>query len=388
MAGKPGMRTFGNMRVLPSRRVQARYKGPDGRTHTAPYTFHTKRDADAWLSREWSRIQDGTWDPPKTRETARVKRVTTTFGDYAEEVLRRRQADGKIKATTAALYRKLIRLHLADEFGKVPLPAITARQVNLWHSSKAATPTSRANAYGILSTVMHQAVREELIPRSPCMVEGSAKKARHSDEDEVMTPTEFAKYIDALPKHLERFAMPLTLTYWLGLRSGEVRGLRRCDVDLTNGEVHIRQQVVKLGGRNIVQRDTKTHSGIRVVAVPPHLIPILKDWLSEQPVLGKDALLFPSRTGGPMSGESLRNAGKAAANAIGRPHLRVHSLRHSSATMIAQLGATDSELMGRFGWSSPVMAKRYSHATKARDRALAAKQSDLLTNTSDKNKKT
>lgn len=113
------------------------------------------------------------------------------------------------------------------------------------------------------------------------------------------------------------------------------------------------------------------------MAVPPHLIPIPKDWLGEQPVLGKDALLFPSRTGGPMSGESLRNAGKAAVKAIGRPNLRVHSLRHSSATMSAQLGATDSEMTGRFGWSSPVMAKRHSHATKARDRALAAKLSEL-----------
>lgn len=45
--------------------------------------------------------------------------------------------------------------------------------------------------------------------------------------------------------------------------------------------------------------------------------------------------------------------------------------------MIAQLGATDSEMMGRFGWSSPAMAKRYSHATKERGRALAARQSEL-----------
>ena len=371
-------RTFGSMRVLPSRMVQARYIGPDGKRHSAPHTFLTKRDADAWLSREWSRIQDGTWDPPKTRETLRVANVTTSFADYAEEVLRRRQADGKIKATTASLYRRLIRLHLADEFGEMPLPAITVRQVNQWHAALAATPASRANAYGVLSMVMRQAVREELIDKTPCQVDGSAKKTNpHDDDDEVMTPKEFATYIDALPERLSRFAMPLTLAYWLGLRSGEVRGLRRMDLDLEAGEVHVRQQVVKLGGKNVILHDTKSDAGTRVVALPPHLIPILKDWLTKQPVTGKEGLLFPSPTGGPMSGESLRNAGKAAAAAIGRPNLRVHSLRHSSATMIAQLGATDSELMGRFGWSSPVMAKRYSHATKARDRALAAKLSEL-----------
>ncbi|MDQ7993038.1 MAG: site-specific integrase [Propionicimonas sp.] len=378
MSGKVGMRHFGNMRVLPSKRVQARYKGPDGRMHSAPYTFQAKRDADAWLSKEWGKIQDQTWEPPKTREIARVEKVTTPFGEYAEEVITRRQADGKIKATTAALYRKLIRLHLQEKFGKMPLGHITVRRVNLWHSSMASTPSSRANAYGVLSMVMRQAVREELIDRTPCQVEGSAKKTNLRDgDDEVMTPKQFADYIDALPERLSRFAMPLTLAYWLGLRSGEVRGLRRMDLDLEAGEVHVRQQIVKLGGKNIVQRDTKTDSGTRVVALPPHLIPVLKDWLNKQPVTGREGLLFPSRTGGPMSGESLRNAGKTAADAIGRSNLRVHSLRHSSATMSAQLGATDSELMGRFGWSSPVMAKRYSHATKERDRALAAKLSEL-----------
>lgn len=357
--------------------VQARYWGPDGRRHSAPHTFQTKRDAEGWISKEWTKVQEGTWTPPKAREVVRVEKVTTTFGEYAEEVIRRRQADGKIKSTTAELYRKLIRLHLEETFGDVSLGNITVRQVNVWHSEVAETPVSRANAYGVLSTVMRQAVREELIDKSPCQVEGSAKKYRHSDEGEVMTPKEFAKYIDALPKWMDRYAMPLTLAYWLGLRSGEVRGLRRVDLDLKNGQVHVRQQIVKLGGRNVVQRDTKTDAGSRVVAVPPHLVPILNDWLGEQPVLGKDALLFPSRTGGPMSGESLRNAGKTAAKAIGRPNLRVHSLRHSSATMVAQLGATDSEMMSRFGWSSPVMAKRYSHATKARDQALAAKASEL-----------
>lgn len=126
-----------------------------------------------------------------------------------------------------------------------------------------------------------------------------------------------------------------------------------------------------------MQRDSKTDPSTRIVAIPPHLIPILKDWVTKQPVTGKEGLLFPSPNGGPMSSESLRNAGKTAAKAIGRPNLRVHSLLHSSATMIAQRGATDSEMMGRFGWSSPIMAERYSHATRERDRALAARASDL-----------
>ena len=36
---------FGNVRKLPSGRLQARYTGPDGQEHRAPITFDTKGDA-------------------------------------------------------------------------------------------------------------------------------------------------------------------------------------------------------------------------------------------------------------------------------------------------------------------------------------------------------
>ncbi|HEX7396769.1 MAG TPA: hypothetical protein VF312_04420, partial [Propionibacteriaceae bacterium] len=83
--------------------------------------------------------------------------MATYFGAYAEEVIERRVADGKIRASTAALYRKLIRLHLG-EFLKQPLSEIKTRQVAKWHASMSSTPSSRSNAYGVLSTVMHEAL--------------------------------------------------------------------------------------------------------------------------------------------------------------------------------------------------------------------------------------
>jgi hypothetical protein len=39
MANKGGHRRFGNVRKLPSGRLQVRYPGPDGRTRTGPETY-------------------------------------------------------------------------------------------------------------------------------------------------------------------------------------------------------------------------------------------------------------------------------------------------------------------------------------------------------------
>ncbi len=45
-----GRRGFGMVRRLPSKRYQASYAGPDLGRHTAPNTFTTKGDAEAWLA--------------------------------------------------------------------------------------------------------------------------------------------------------------------------------------------------------------------------------------------------------------------------------------------------------------------------------------------------
>lgn len=369
--------TFGSLRKLPSKRWQARYWGPDGKRYSAPQTFDAKPDAVAWLADERRKIQRETWEPPHAVYEAEVEKVSLTFGEYAEEVILRRLANDKIRETTAALYRKMIRLHLG-KFAGLPLAQITPRQVSNWYAAMGTTPSSRKNAYGVLSTVMLEAVRDELIDKTPCRERVTKPKGRTvTDEDEVLSPQEFAKYVAEVPE-AHGYRMATKLAYWGGLRSGEVRGLRRCDVDLKAGTLRVAQQVIKLDGKNIISSDLKTEAGGRVVHLPKTLVKELKKWLEDQPVRGRDSLIFPNALGQPMSGESLRYAAKKGANAIGRPNLRVHSLRHSNATLVAQGGATTAEMMGRFGWSSPAMVTKYSHAMKERDKEAANKLDALM----------
>lgn len=59
-----GRRGFGMVRRLPSKRYQASYAGPDLGRHTAPNTFTTKGDAEAWLAEERKQVESGKWRPP------------------------------------------------------------------------------------------------------------------------------------------------------------------------------------------------------------------------------------------------------------------------------------------------------------------------------------
>ena len=164
-----------------------------------------------------------------------------------------------------------------------------------------------------------------------------------------------------------------------GLRSGEVRGLRVRDLDLDAGVVHVRQAVVRLKGQLLIG-PPKTNAGIRSVAIPPHLLPALRAWADQQPTRARDALLFPAGDGhSPLNDSVLRDAHDKGKAVIDMPRLTVHGLRHTSATLAAQLGATLAELQARIGHSTPNMAMRYQHVAAERDAQLAARMSAFAT---------
>jgi integrase len=121
----------------------------------------------------------------------------------------------------------------------------------------------------------------------------------------------------------------------------------------------------------------KSDAGIRDVAIPPHLLPVMKDHLTRFVGPERDALLFPAQQGGHLAPATLYRRFYTARDAAKRPDLRWHDLRHSGAVLAAATGATLAELMARLGHSTPAAAMRYQHAAQGRDRQIAALLSRL-----------
>ena len=364
-----GRRAFGEISRLPSGRFRARYTGPDLVRHSAPVTFVTRIDAEGWLADQERRISRGEWTAP-TRHVV-VPERPVLFGDFAVQVL----AGRRLRPATIALYAKLLRLAILPTFGALPVAEITAGQVTAWYATQKSTPTQQANAYGLLKSILAEAVVDGLIPANPCRVKAGGQKHRAREID-VLSADQLQHYLAAVP---EQRMVPLLLAGWCGLRSGEVRGLRVRDLDLDAGVVHVRQAVVRLSGQLLIG-PPKTTAGVRSVSIPPHLLPALRDWLARQPRRSRNALLFPAGDGiSPLNDSVLRDAHDKAKRAIGVPGLTIHGLRHTSATMAAQLGATLAELQARIGHSTPNMAMRYQHVAAERDAQLAVRMSELAT---------
>ncbi|SMC93237.1 tyrosine-type recombinase/integrase [Janibacter indicus] len=364
-------RDFGTIRKRANGRYQAYYMGPDQAFHRAPSTFETKADAEAWLVGERRLIQDDDWTPTKSRR-ARVIRATESFGPYAEAWLEYRE----LKPRTRALYRRQLDRFLLPYFADTSLRDITPAVVRVWHSRLDPTkPTQRAHVYGLLRSILSTAVADEIIQANPCRVRGAGtvKRARRV---EPATLDELEILVTEMP---EKYQALVLIGAWCGLRFGEMAELRRGDINLVTGQLQVRRGVVRIRGQ-VTVGSPKSDAGVRDVAIPPHLVPLLEAHLEEHVGSDRDALVF-SAVNDPsvqVHPNTLYRHWYRAREKAGRPDLRIHDLRHTGAVLAAQAGATLAELMSRIGHSTPQAALRYQHAARGRDTEIAAALSRLM----------
>lgn len=343
--------------------------GPDQDFHRAPSTFQTRADAEAWLAHERRLIQDDTWSPTRSRR-AKVARTAEAFGPYAAAWLSQRD----LKPRTRALYQRLLERFLLPEFEHVALRDITPAVVRVWHAGlDPHRPTQRAHAYALLRSIMATAVADEILAANPCRVRGAGTTTR-ARRVEPATLDQLRVLVEHMPA---RYQALVLLGAWCGLRFGEMAELRRADLDLATGVVHVRRGVVRTNGRVSVGTP-KSAAGVRDVAIPPHLLRTLADHL-EHVAPHPQALVFPSVTDPEVQvhPNTLYRHWHKAREAAGRPDLRIHDLRHTGAVLAARTGATLAELMARIGHSTPQAALRYQHAALGRDAHIANELSRL-----------
>ncbi len=119
-----------------------------------------------------------------------------------------------------------------------------------------------------------------------------------------------------------------------GLRSSELRGLRWSDVDLKQGELHVRQRADRYG----VIGKPKSEAGHRTAPLGPMVLNVLREWKLACPK-GERGLVFPAPEGGVALHNNVVRALMAAVRraglitSCGQPkYTGPHALRHFFAS--------------------------------------------------------
>jgi len=355
-------RGFGRIRQERSGRFSAAYVGPDGRLHHAPRTYEYEVDAEGWLAGERRKIDLGTWGAVERSDGI-------TLRAYADRWIEQRN----LRPRTRAHYESMLERLILPELGDAKIVTLTPAGVREWHAGLGDDhPTRNAHAYSLLHALCATAVQDEVLDANPCRIRAAMQTKRRREVD-ILTPAQVDKLASKMPARLRA---SVVLAAWCGLRWGETSELRRRDVSADCGTLHIRRAVTYRAGK-FYPGEPKTAAGVRDVAVPPHIRPALKTHLKNHVGRGVDALLFPDDDGTHLRSDRYRVHWEKAREAIGKPNLRVHDLRHVGAVLAAQSGATTAELMHRLGHTTPAMALRYQHVAEGRDAEIAERLSKL-----------
>ncbi len=355
-------RGFGRLRQLPSGRWQAAYIGPDTKLHQAPRTYAKEHDAEGWLAAERRKIDLDTWGAVERSDGI-------TLRAYATQWIEQRQ----LRPRTRQHYESMLHRLILPDLGDAKIVTLTPAKIRQWHTDLGADhPTRNAHSYALLHAICATAVQDEVLDANPCRIRAAMQTNRKRDVD-VLTPAEVDQLAAKMPARLRA---SVVLAAWCGLRWGETSELRRTDVAADQSVLRIRRAVTYRSGRFYVGKP-KTAAGVRDVAIPPHIRPILKAHLKNHVYRAADSLLFGADDGRHLRDGEYRTHWEKARAAIGKPNLRVHDLRHVGAVLAAQSGATTAELMYRLGHTTPQMALRYQHVAEGRDAEIAERLSKL-----------
>jgi integrase len=262
--------------------------------------------------------------------------------------------------------------------GDVALHRLTTDRIRAWNAilrgPDGPGASSAAKCYRLLRSILTTAVEDGLLVANPCTIKGAGIEP--AEERPIPTVAEAYKLADAIEPRLRCLIL---LAAFVGLRKGELLGLRRSDIDLDNSKITVarQRQLDKIG--NELVGPPKSDAGRRTVTISPKLIPALRQHLDICAQPGDDGYVFTGQKGGPLLPHVLQTAWVRARRQVGLEHLHLHDLRHLAGTLAASKGAAPKELMYRLGHSSSQASLRYQHATLARDEAIAdAIDDDLL----------
>lgn len=352
-------RRFGSVRRLPSGRYQAAYVELDGQRRPAPATFSSEAEARRWLEKVEKDLLSG------RRRPSGASRVTVRA--YCEYYLGENPNIGPRWAETC---RRNMRLHLAPLLDE-PLASLTTADIRRWYG-RARTmggATSVSQTYRMLHAVLAMAVDDEVIAKNPARIPGAGYQ--RAAERPIATPAQVDALIEATSPHLKA---AVALAAWCGLRRGEICALRRSDVNLEEGTVTVTKALAELLESAVkYEKAPKSAAGVRTVAIPPHVIPLLDEHLRRWAGVEH---LFESKTGLPLTGNALYQGFVRARKRVG-VDLTFHDLRHTGQSLAAAAGANLADLKRRLGHSSSAAAIRYLHPLDGRDHAIATALSTL-----------
>ena len=251
----------------------------------------------------------------------------------------------RIRETTMSTYRYMIKNHIKPTLGYHKL-----QNLGVCHIRSALNELKKRGCSGaiqqkcliVLTACLNCAMREEIIYRNVAQL--VEKPAYTPKETMIWTVTQARHFLQMNQDHPQFIAFLLMLTY--GLRRGEALGLRWCDIDFDNERVHMRQQIGRIDGI-IMARVLKTKNSRRTLPLESFVRAALLTHAKKNGIiippfdpyfkLSTVETIIVSEASTPLEPRNLARCFHRLSKKAGLPRIKLHALRHTTATIFKDL---------------------------------------------------
>jgi len=325
----------------------------------------TKREAEDALVEALERMRTGMWVDPGV----------TTLGEFLAEWLAAMETN--VLDTTFRAYEQSMRNWVVPRLGSVRLAEVTpmhlrSLQTELLRDGRVdgnggLAPRSVASCRRVLSQALKDAVRWGLLIRNPM---DAVDPPRVVDAEMVTwSDTQARAFLDAVAG--DRLYAMWVLFLTTGVRRGELAGLRWDDVELERATMAIVRNRVSAGrGRAVSTHQPKTRRGRRNVALDVTSVDVLRAHRTAQleermrlgPAWVDSGYVFCGIDGAALHPDTITTTFKSIIRDLDVPQIRLHDLRHTSATLALKAGVHPKVVSERLGHATvSITLDRYSH---------------------------
>jgi len=213
---------------------------------------------------------------------------------------------------------------------------VSHEEVSEWVSDLQArrSEATARKALIALRQLYREAISARRIPFDP--TEKVELPVEHAEQQRFLTVAEVSTLADAIEP---RFRAPVFLAAYVGLRYGELAGLRRKRIDLLRGRVEVAEAMIDVHGSAISYGPPKSERSLRTVPLPRRVVQELEHHLAEYVAPDADSLVFTGPKGAPIRRTGFRRLWWApATRAAGLEGLKVHELRHTFVALSVAAG--------------------------------------------------
>lgn len=345
----------------------------DGKQIRKVKTFARLTDARKALRLHEAERVNGTSVAPKS----------TTIGEWLDYWMKNIAAH-KNEESTLYGYRLIIENHIKPAMGDVQLQALKPKMIQEYYSEKYKTLTQNTvrRHHDLLRNAFQVAFRNGEIASNPF--------------DKVSPPIPKKKdiqfYNEEQVKKLlivckgNRLEIPIKLGIYLGLRRGEICGLKWSNVDFENKVITINSTRTTVGSK-VITKGTKSETSKRKAFMPDDLLETLAEEKQRQEeakaIYGdgyKDGdYVFVWDNGEPYRPNYLSELFTKFIADAGLPPITLHGLRHSFAAMANKAGVSLYDISKTLGHSSTsITSDTYMHVIDSAHKETIQKVESLL----------